>query len=83
MTAQDVLQEIFNQSILEGYNKEQHEIICDALEKQIPKKLKINRIDPNTVYMKCLQCKLQTVLYQGMEPDYCPNCGQKIDWSAI
>lgn len=53
-----------------------------ARERQIGKKPKsINKVDEDAIYMKCANCGLTTVLYRGMEPDYCPKCGQKLDWS--
>lgn len=57
-------------------------LVCaeKALEKQIPKKPRINKVDVETEYMKCNQCKLTTVLYSDMRPDYCPKCGQKLDY---
>ena len=60
---------------------EELEVVVEALEKQIAKKPRIIRITDDTEYMKCSQCKLATGLYSDMKPDYCPNCGQKIDWS--
>lgn len=54
----------------------------EARERQIPKKLKsINKVDEDTIYMECANCGLTTVLYRGMEPYYCPKCGQNLDWS--
>ncbi len=54
----------------------------EARERQKSKKPKgINKVDEDTVYMECTNCGLTTVLYSGMEPDYCPKCGQAIDWS--
>ena len=55
-------------------------LIIEGLERQIAKKPRINRVSDDTEYMKCPQCRLTTVLYSDMRPDYCPNCGQKIDW---
>lgn len=53
----------------------------EAVEKQMAKKPKINKVDVDTIYMKCLTCGLTTVLYNKMQPEHCPNCGQKLDWS--
>lgn len=54
----------------------------ESKERQRGKKPKsINKVDEDTIYMKCANCGLTTVLYSGMEPDYCPKCGQAIDWS--
>ena len=59
------------------------EVVVESLEKQIAKKPRINRVSDDTEYMKCPQCRLTTVLYSDMRPDYCPNCGQKIDWNEV
>lgn len=61
-------------------SKECYKTMINALEKQIAKKPRINKVDVETEYMKCNQCKLTTVLYSGMRPDYCPKCGQKLDY---
>lgn len=54
----------------------------EARERQRGKKPKnIIRVDEETSYMECGNCGLTTVLYSGMVPDYCPKCGQKLDWS--
>lgn len=53
-----------------------------AIEKTNRKKPRsINKVGEDTIYMMCGNCSLTTVLYSGMEPDYCPKCGQAIDWS--
>ena len=58
---------------------EELEVVVEALEKQIAKKPRINRVSDDTEYMKCPQCRLTTVLYSDIRPDYCPKCGQKLD----
>ena len=65
-----------------GYIEEELKIAIEALEKQIAKEPKINRVSDDTEYMKCPQCKLTTVLYSDMRPDYCPKCGQKLNLEA-
>lgn len=54
-------------------------VACEAMEKQVPKKLERNAV--GSIYCKCgivLNTKNKMkVLY------YCHNCGQKIDWSGI
>ena len=62
---------------------EELEVVVEALEKQIAKKPRINRVTDDTEYMKCSQCKLTTVLYSDIRPDYCPKCGQKLDWNEV
>ena len=58
-----------------------NEIAIQALEKQIPMKPKINRIDSETIYCKCPSCNITTVLYRNCIMNYCKECGQKLDWS--
>lgn len=58
-----------------------NEMAIQALEKQIPKKPKTNRVDLETTYCKCLSCNITTVLYRNCIMNYCKECGQKLDWS--
>ena len=62
------------------------ELIINALEKQIPKKPYIQQDNRNNDCMECPSCDS----FIGYECDcrdehyqinYCPNCGQAIDWS--
>ena len=69
-------------NLLYKNRKKYAELAIEALEKQIAKKPRINRVSDDTEYMKCPQCKLATVLYSDMKPDYCPKCGQKLDWNV-
>ena len=50
-------------------------------EKNEPKKPIITSKVEDCEYMRCTNCNLTTVLYGGMRPVYCANCGQKLDWS--
>ena len=54
------------------------QIAIQALEKHIPKKPKINRIDSETIYCKCPSCNITTVLYRNCIMNYCKECGQKL-----
>ena len=54
------------------------EMAIQALEKQIPMKPKINRIDSETIYCKCPSCNITTVLYRNCIMKYCKECGQKL-----
>ena len=64
---------------------ENMELIVQALEKQIPKKVKIEQ----WIYIKC-DCGYEFSRHNGdgyysipleNKTKYCPNCGQKLDWS--
>lgn len=57
------------------------DVAIQALEKQIPKKPKTNRIDSETIYCKCPSCNITTVLYRNCIMNYCKECGKKLDWS--
>lgn len=56
------------------------EITIEALEKQIPKKVANLEKDCDT-YGKCPKCKEMFWITEGDEFDYCPTCGQALDWS--
>jgi len=49
----------------------------EALDKQMPKKPIENPLCGLYVMYKCANCK--DVI--PVNTNYCPNCGQKIDWS--
>lgn len=53
-----------------------------ALEKQIPKK-PICEVDETFGFdgWICPCCETRYDLYYDYDYDYCPNCGQKIEWS--
>ena len=51
-----------------------------ALEKQIPKKLKEHTQSQYGCIPVCGVCNGIMDLMQG-DLNYCPNCGQKLDWS--
>ena len=53
-------------------SKDCYKLIIEALEKQIPKKLK----DDGWLY--CPICGLDVLMDRF---DYCPDCGQALDWS--
>lgn len=61
------------------------ELAIKALEKQIAKKIVINNI-PKTSWTKattkytCPSCD-RVIGFNGM--NYCPTCGQKLDWSEV
>lgn len=70
-------------------------IVNDSLEKQIPKKPKIVEADMDGMDMEtgeeytykideahCNCCDFIVGADDDIFCDYCPNCGQKIDWSC-
>lgn len=66
---------------------EKIEMIINALEKQVAKKPIQQSTDEKTHY-KCVCGNISMTVYtdgirQGYTPNYCPNCGQKLDWSVI
>lgn len=53
------------------------DVIVEALEKQIPHKpMKYNGLLDSVVGI----CNCKVCLYE--KSDYCPNCGQRIDWGS-
>ena len=61
---------------------EEVQMCIDALEKQIAKK--IERYSSNTIgemTFNCPSCNLEYYVTDYEDFNYCPNCGQKIDWS--
>ena len=53
----------------------------NALEKQMPKKPKMRHLKPYDSYNDgwCPNC--EAYVNEDSEYKYCPNCGQKLDWS--
>ena len=56
-------------------------VAIEALEKQLPKKPDIMDYILGDINFKCPTCKSEYICEKGYEHFYCPNCGQKIDWS--
>lgn len=52
-----------------------------ALEKQIPKKPFQDKDIYGTKYLLCRECS-KILSFVGFVARYCPDCGQKIDWSG-
>ena len=57
--------------------------ICNALEKQIPKKF-VGRL--STLDINCPCCNGEDIYdipnRRIVKQNYCPNCGQALDWSS-
>ena len=64
-------------------------VIHKALEKQIPKKLKVEKVGRFGLAFICPSCESQvamiwdSVLQGKYEQDYCDNCGQALDWEGV
>lgn len=56
---------------------EELEVVVEALEKQIAKKVIVSP------YNNMKYCPICEVSVTGMYFDYCVECGQKLDWSGI
>ena len=56
-------------------------VAIEALEKQLPKKPDIMDYILGDINFKCPTCKSEYICEKGYEHFYCPNCGQKIEWS--
>ena len=72
----------------EGYSylleKEECDMCIDALEKQVPIEhhhTKVYEVKDNIRLSICPNCLYSITTNQYEYPKYCPNCGQKIDWS--
>ena len=65
-----------------GQQKEAFNMAINALEKQIPKKPMISydeRVKEN--WCSCGVCAFGFGWKRTIHYKYCPNCGQKLDWS--
>lgn len=56
---------------------EELEVVVEALEKQIAKKVIVSP------YNNMKYCPICEVSVTGMYFDYCVECGQKLDWSEV
>ena len=71
---------------IEAYHLEKLEAaeVVQALEKQIPKKVRIEAAGTKTISGYCPSCEKDLVyIIQGDRPTFkshCPVCGQKLDW---
>lgn len=73
----------------DNLEKEAHEIIGDALEKQIPTKVKTKKCDDcgkedcggcEDYYDRCPSCNEGLGRDSGEIFKFCPDCGQALDW---
>ena len=72
------LKEMFPKGLCEVDEYKMAQVAINALEKQIPKKPMFNGKN----WYRCVNgCEIHK---KQFEKDwYCPNCGQKLDWSDI
>ena len=62
---------------------EEVQMCIDALEKQVAKKvIDITPAFSDTGIYRCPKCKDIYTFKQG-QPNYCSECGQKLDWSEV
>ena len=70
-------------------NGEKLDMCITALEKQIPSKPRIVKLQTMTCYLCACDNTLKVVQHfpnefiQGNEPNYCNYCGRKLDWSEV
>ena len=55
-------------------------VACECMEKQIPKKVDSCE-KAGDVYGDCPICRQSYTFQKGDEFNFCPECGQKLDWS--
>lgn len=85
MTESEAIELLTSQLTFNELNREAKQMAVNALEKQIPKKVKIEQFQ----YTKC-DCGYEFSKHNGdgyysipyeKKTKYCTNCGQKLDWS--
>lgn len=55
-------------------------LACECMEKQIAKKVN-NYESACDIYGNCPTCGQEYSFEKGNKPNYCIECGQKMDWS--
>lgn len=82
----DLLRFAFPKEITKPVTEEVISKAVKSLEKQIPKKWQYEMVNDYDTYV-CPCCKEYWYMYYGTpatnEYNYCPNCGQRLDWSDI
>ena len=78
MTPQEALKIRENPHFEDVDNEELSRCIDEALEKQIPKKVKNIT---TTLYYKQGRCPNCNALLKNTMNIFCPGCGQALDWS--
>ena len=70
---------------------EEMDMAINALEKQIPKKPYIQQVEIEDHDRDCMECPscdsflgyATDCKEEHYQDNYCPNCGQKLDWSEL
>ena len=92
MTTQEVknnfVQNLAENAYINMCSAEEMKVAIEALEKQIPKKLKVTECGRFGFWFICPNCGgniamvWDSVWKKGYYmPNYCHNCGQALDWS--
>ena len=63
---------------MDRFDISEHWAVRHVLEKQIAKKVVTRLETRDGYYWKCPICDYDIVRFS-----YCPNCGQKLDWSEV
>lgn len=93
MTIQEVknnfVQNLAENAYINMCSVEEMNIVIKALEKQIPKKLKITEVGRFGAVLLCPSCENEiAMIYNSVwqkgkyKQKYCDNCGQALDWSS-
>ena len=86
MTPQEALKIRNNPTFDDVDNVELSKCIDEALEKQIPKKPKgVTDLMFGDIELRCPRCDNANLanLFRCKGYDYCPGCGQALDWSDV
>ena len=67
------------EAVMRKTEKEAFDMAIQSLEKQIPKKPNIHEEDILGEYYSCPSCMNNEL--DDIFDNYCPRCGQKLDWS--
>ena len=80
MTVQEAI-EYLKEKSFQDYSGTPYEMAIEALEKQIPKKPMIKNLS-ESIEVGCPRCDYLQIFIGRIEVEnYCPYCGQKLDWN--
>lgn len=64
--------------------KQPLQLAISALEKQVPKKVTVNRDNYAIFYIACPYCnRVLKISSMQLKTNYCNDCGQKSNWSEV